>query len=188
MNIYILVESEARQGKEPDNEGQRAFRGTLEIRLVPFPRAARRRLPPLRAPLSTADSARPRGGSGTAGAQGTAPHGPGRVRSPLAPSRPGRNVPTVKPPSSAPLLPRGPSGCRCVSSPDAAPSPARSPPAAAEAAPSLDWPLSVRPSPAGYRGKAADPGAPRVPASLIYSVAVQDAWKRLVTLVYKGPL
>lgn len=136
INIYVLVESEAREGKEPDNEGQRAFRGTLEIRFFPAPRGARRRGAPSSpfrsAPRTAPAPVRPRCPgrvSCTVGGRGQQPHtARAGVRSP-------RSLPAVQedaegePQRARPRSPpHGPSGWRCLSSPDAPQSPAQSPP------------------------------------------------------------
>ncbi|XP_031969912.1 uncharacterized protein LOC116446343 [Corvus moneduloides] len=177
-----IKESEAREGKEPDNEGQRAFRGTLEIRFFPAPRWRGAPGSPFRsAPRTAPAPARPRcPGQGERHRRGARAAG---VRSP-------RSLPAVQedaegePQRARPRSPpHSPSGWRCLSSPDAPQSPAQSRPAAAAAAPSPGSPRSIRPGPGGDKGKAANPEALRVPRSLIYSVAAQHAWKRLLTLI-----
>lgn len=79
----------------------------------------------LRAPLSTADSARP----APAGAhRGQQPRTAGRVCRTLAPCPPSRRMPRANPRARPRSPPHGPSGWRCVSSPEAPQSPAQSPP------------------------------------------------------------
>ncbi|XP_041897572.1 uncharacterized protein LOC121670827 [Corvus kubaryi] len=95
-----MKESEAREGKEPDNEGQRAFRGTLEIRFFPAPRWRGAPGSPFRsAPRTAPAPARPRcpgqgerhrrGGAGSGCAEPSLP--PGRAggcrrRTPASPA------------------------------------------------------------------------------------------------------
>lgn len=192
INIYVLVESEAREGKEPDNEGQRAFRGTLEIRFFPAPRGARRRGAPSSpfrsAPRTAPAPVRPRCPgrvSCTVGGRGQQPHtARAGVRSP-------RSLPAVQEdaegePGPAPRL-TAPLGGAVSQAQTLHKALRRARPAAAAAAPGPCSPRSIRPGPGGDKGKAANPGALRVSRSLIYSVAVQHAWKPLLTFICNGP-
>ncbi|KAL2302340.1 hypothetical protein Nmel_009765 [Mimus melanotis] len=114
---------------------------------------------------------------------------PGRCAEPsLPPGRAGgrRGRTTLSP---APLPASRPLWVALLLKPrrSAKPSADRARPAAAADAPSPCSPPPIRPGPGGGKGKAANPGTPRVPPSLIYSVAVQHAWKRLLTLICNGP-